>query len=94
VITSGDCYNWHSADPRVIRVKGTHHGLLPSDPAGKSSSCFSNGIVELVHEGEYPASMIITAEDQESYDVISIPVRIRNLTRVSIFTKSRIMNIK
>lgn len=59
-----------------------------------NANCNSNGIVELAHEGQYPSSVFVVARGKSNTDLISIPVRIRDLTRISIFTKSRIMDIK
>lgn len=94
IITSGGCYDWESTQSSVVRVKGTHHGLVPSQTASKNPLCNSNGIVELVKDGQYPSSVYITARDRASTELINIPVRIRDLKRISIFTKSKVMNIK
>lgn len=94
IITSGGCYDWESTESGVIRVQGTHHGLVPSQTASKNPLCNSNGIVELVKDGQYPSSIYITARDRSSTELINIPVRIRDLKKISIFTKSKIMNIK
>lgn len=48
VITSGGCYDWESTESSVVRVTGTHHGLIPSDTTSKNSNCNTNGIVELL----------------------------------------------
>ena len=91
VITEGGCYDWDSTDPSIVTVKGTHQG---SKKDQNSARCFSNGLVQLKHEGKYSSSVYITAKDQESSELASIPVRIRDLQRVSIFTKSKVMNLR
>ena len=91
VITEGGCYDWDSTDASIVTVKGTHQG---SKQDSNSARCFSNGLVHLQHEGKYSSSVYITAKDQESSELASIPVRIRDLERVSIFTKSKVMNLR
>lgn len=57
-------------------------------------NCFKNGLVHLKAIGPYPSSIYITAKDQTSTELINIPVRVHDLKKISIFTKSKIMNLK
>lgn len=90
IVTEGDCYQWDSTDAAVVSVKGTQQGSKKDS----SNQCHSNGIVQLMHMGAYPSSIYITATDRETNELTNIPVRIRDLERISIFTKSRVMNIR
>jgi hypothetical protein len=47
-----------------------------------------------MHEGAFQSTVHIIAREQESTEVVRIPVRVRDLKRIAIFTKSRIMNIE
>ena len=61
VVTEGGCYDWDSTDPSIVSVKGTHQGSKKDVNTGR---CFSNGLVQLHHEGRYSSSVYITAKDQ------------------------------
>ena len=43
--------------------------------------------------GGFLSSVYITAKDVKSSELINIPVRIHDLDKIAIFTKSRIMNL-
>ena len=59
-----------------------------------ASKCSKKGLVKLNHVGAFPSSVYVTAEDVGAEDMFNIPVRIRRISRISIMTKSRMMNIK
>lgn len=50
--------------------------------------------MELVQKGAHQSTVHIMAREQESTGMVRIPVRIRDLKRIAIFTKSRIMNVE
>lgn len=50
--------------------------------------------MQVVQPGAYSSSIYVTATDTATESVLNIPVRIRKLNKISIATKSRMMNLK
>lgn len=64
--------------------------MLDHTPA----ACSKRAVVEVVQAGPHHSTISISAVEQSSQSALLIPVRIRPLSRLSIVTKSRMMNIR
>jgi hypothetical protein len=79
------CYYWKTSQPDIISVTT----YLP-----KPSGCSRQALVSVSQVGAYSSSIYVGADDSDSDSGFKIPVRLRKLNKISIFTKSRMMNIK
>jgi hypothetical protein len=59
-----------------------------------AASCSKRAVAEVVQPGAHYSTISIVALEQTSQSSLLIPVRIRPLSRLSIVTKSRMMNIR
>ena len=59
-----------------------------------AASCSKRAVVEVVQSGAHHSTISIAAVEQSSQSSLLIPVRIRPLSRITIVTKSRMMNIR
>ena len=86
LITAQDgCYHWASSKPEIVQVS-------PHNP--KSPGC-SNQVLATVNKvGPYPSSIYLSADEANSESEMKIPVRIRKVNKITISSKSRMMNIK
>lgn len=64
--------------------------MLDQTPA----SCSKRAVIEVVQPGPHYSTISISAVEQSSQTSLLIPVRIRPLSRLSIVTKSLMMNIR
>lgn len=60
----------------------------------KQGGCSRQAIASVVETGPFPSSIYISASDAATGAILNLPVRIRKMQRISIVTKSRMMNIK
>lgn len=86
LITATDgCYHWSSSLPNIISVTGHNP---------KSSGCSRQVLIRVGEVGEFKSSIYVSADEIDSESEIKIPVRIRKVNKISIASKSRMMNIK
>ena len=86
LITAQDgCYHWASSKPEIIQVS-------PHNP--KSPGCSRQALATVSKVGPYPSSIYVSADEANSESEMKIPVRIRKVNKITISSKSRMMNIK
>lgn len=86
LITAQDgCYHWTSSLPTTIKVS-------PHSP--KTTGCSHQALISVAQVGSFPSSIFVSADDANSESLIKIPVRIRKLHKITIASKSRMMNIR
>jgi hypothetical protein len=83
--TKGACYEWTSSAPETLRV-------TPAEPT--PGGCARQALVELAEPGPVPSSIMVTATDAATSQLLNIPARIRRINSIHIQTKSRMMNIR
>jgi hypothetical protein len=84
ITAQAGCYTWTSSAPAVVSAS-LHEG---------KGGCSRQAVVQVVQPGAHSSSTYITASDTASEAQLNIPVRIRRLNKISIATKSRMMNLK
>ena len=86
LVTAQDgCYHWTSSLPNIIHVE-SHQP--------KTNGCSRQALVSVSKIGEFRSSIYVSADEAESESMYKIPVRIRKLNKITIASKSRMMNIK
>jgi hypothetical protein len=86
LLTAQDgCYHWTSSLPNIIQVS-------PHNP--KATGCSRQALISVAKVGAFPSSIFVSADDANSESLIKIPVRIRRIDKITIASKSRMMNIK
>ena len=66
--------------------------MTPHNPS--SGGCSRQAITSVLQVGPFSSSIYVGADDVNSESSTRIPVRIRRLDKISIASKSRMMNIR